>query len=393
LIRAADGFHLWSQTYDRLSEDIFAIQQDIAENVAEVLNVVLDDAARERMRAIQINDVEAFIAYQKGLEYFQKAHNREIAFLEGLAIANTHFDKAIEAQPNLVAVRVLRADPAGHLLWRMIEREEPDIDKVKDQLEVLRRELDHAWRVAPSGNQRDILDLERTLVSDDWSGLSELIRRAMQPGSCPRVNFAEVIQEIGFAQELAQKLEESLACDPLDTDLIYRLSTAYTSAGRADEALELLDRIEAAGVNSARFDNARMWAHIVAGRFDGFETKNRGDPLLQLLIQGNQAGAQQLAEKWWANPNTNVWVSLTIAAKVGDRARANEFAARIDKYPGSASTLAYTLAYCRDLERVVKASGCRHGVPFDLAVTPNFKARIEESGLQWPPVTYRKYVD
>jgi TolB-like protein len=394
LIRAADGFHLWSQTYDRLSEDIFTIQQDIAEKVAEVLNVVLDDESRERMRAIRINDVEAFIAYQKGLEYFQKAHNAEVDdFFEGLAVANTHFDKAIEAQPSLTAARILRADRAGHLLRYMINNEEPDIDKVRDQLEVLRTELDEAWRASSSGNQRDILNLERTLVSDDWTGLSARIRRAMQPGSCPKINFSEAIGEIGFAQELALKLEESLACNPLDTDVVYRLAETYTFAGRADESLEFLDRIEAKGVNSARFENARMWAQIVAGRFDDLEKLDWRAPIIHYLIQGNQAGAQQLAEKRWANPNINVWVSLTIAATVGDRARANEFAARIDKYPGSASTLASTLGYCRDLERVVKATGCRHGVPFDLEATPNFKARIEESGLQWPPVTYRKYVD
>ena len=62
LIRASDNFHLWSQTYDRTRDDVFAVQEDIAENIAEVLGVVLDDAAREVMRRAGIRDVEAFIA-------------------------------------------------------------------------------------------------------------------------------------------------------------------------------------------------------------------------------------------------------------------------------------------------------------------------------------------
>ena len=70
LIRAADGFHLWSQTYDRTLEDVFAVQEDIARNITEVLDVVLDEQALVRMRNTGIGDVEAFIAYQKGQEAF-----------------------------------------------------------------------------------------------------------------------------------------------------------------------------------------------------------------------------------------------------------------------------------------------------------------------------------
>ncbi len=43
LIRAEDGFHLWSQTYDRSLSDVFAAQTDIAENVARALGVLLDE--------------------------------------------------------------------------------------------------------------------------------------------------------------------------------------------------------------------------------------------------------------------------------------------------------------------------------------------------------------
>jgi len=59
LIRAADGFHLWSQSYDRTLDDVFAVQEDIAENIAEALGVLLDDDARRIMRSAGIRDVAA----------------------------------------------------------------------------------------------------------------------------------------------------------------------------------------------------------------------------------------------------------------------------------------------------------------------------------------------
>ncbi len=58
LIRAKDGFHLWSENYDCTSTDTVAVQENIAEQIAAVLDVVLDERKR---------DVEAFTLYQKGL--------------------------------------------------------------------------------------------------------------------------------------------------------------------------------------------------------------------------------------------------------------------------------------------------------------------------------------
>ncbi len=48
LVRTSDGTHLWSQTYDRTLTDTLAVQLNIAEQVAGVLNVVLDDKQRGR---------------------------------------------------------------------------------------------------------------------------------------------------------------------------------------------------------------------------------------------------------------------------------------------------------------------------------------------------------
>ena len=395
LIRAADGFHMWSQTYDRTSEDIFTVQQDIAEKVAETLEVVLDDEALRRMRAIQINNVEAFIAYQKGLDAYASAHT-EGQMIEKLVIANEYFDKALAAQPTLYAARVLRADLAGHRRGVLINSETSDASEVQQQVDEWRTELELAWRATPNGNQRDILDVERTMASDDWTGLSLLITKAMQPGNCSRINLSEMVALLGFAEELAGKLEESLACDPLDADVIRRLGLSYIEADRPDEALELVDRAEAAGVDSGSFDGVRRRALFVAGRLEDpliqrflNSTEYLYPTLIRNLINGDQQEAQKIAERIWNSPDVATNFALRVAALVGDRAYANELAARIDRYPSSAITLLGTIGTCLISGRAGLAKGCRHGVPFDLEATPNFKTRIEESGLPWPPVAFR----
>jgi TolB-like protein len=75
LIRTSDGIHLWSQTYDRTVQDTLAVQLDIAEQVAGALNVLLDDKQRARMRNARVKDVDAFVAYQKGLKLYAGAHS------------------------------------------------------------------------------------------------------------------------------------------------------------------------------------------------------------------------------------------------------------------------------------------------------------------------------
>jgi TolB-like protein len=100
LIRAQDGFHLWSDTYDRTLEDVFAVQEDIAANIAETLDVVLDEEKRRMMRDAGIGNVEAFIAFQKGMAGYDLAHTvSDPATL--LAVANEWLDKSLAIVPDI----------------------------------------------------------------------------------------------------------------------------------------------------------------------------------------------------------------------------------------------------------------------------------------------------
>src|SRR5690606_17370568 len=72
LIRASDGFHLWSENYDSTEQDTIAVQEDIAEEIAQALNVVMDADKREAMRRAGLRDVAAFIALQKANELYEK---------------------------------------------------------------------------------------------------------------------------------------------------------------------------------------------------------------------------------------------------------------------------------------------------------------------------------
>jgi TolB-like protein len=391
LIHASDGFHLWSQSYDRTLDDVFAVQEDIAENIVEVLDVVLDDNARRVMRSAGIRDVEAFIAYQKGLETFATAHGNLEDASELLAIANTYFDRALEAAPRLTMARLMKADRAAHVILEIAAkgRDEEYPGEAQEAVAALREEYDLALRLSPPGNQRDILDLERTLFSEDWSRLPDRIQKAMQPGRCPQINWtSEFIVPFGWAEQVAQKSRETLTCDPMNFLASFQLPWSLIWAGDPEAALHAVEEAEKKGISHPFLEDGRYWALLAAGRVNDPGVRGPGlqgshiiynRQIVREALAGDPAVARQMAEEYWSRPDAEDWSSLIVAAVVGDRERANEIAARIDAYPGSAIAFGVTVTYCF----------C--GAPFDLEATPNYKARIEEAGFSWPPPSPIKY--
>jgi TolB-like protein len=67
LIRASDGFHLWSETFDRKPEDVIAIQEDVAFEIAKALKTAMDPEALKQMVSAGTASVAAYEAYLEGL--------------------------------------------------------------------------------------------------------------------------------------------------------------------------------------------------------------------------------------------------------------------------------------------------------------------------------------
>jgi len=98
LIRASDGFHIWSETYDRNPEDVISIQEDIAINIATALETVMDPEALARMVSARTSSVEAFNAYLQGLAYGANtvSSGDSYTFLG----ARDSYERAIQLDPN-----------------------------------------------------------------------------------------------------------------------------------------------------------------------------------------------------------------------------------------------------------------------------------------------------
>jgi TolB-like protein/class 3 adenylate cyclase len=97
LINAVDGYHIWSETYDRSLEDIFEVQDEISRSIANKLRSNLSAAAHEHhLVKAPTDNLEAYKKYLQGLYYWnlQKA--------DAMMLAMECFQEAVALEPSFV---------------------------------------------------------------------------------------------------------------------------------------------------------------------------------------------------------------------------------------------------------------------------------------------------
>src|SRR2546430_2522296 len=104
LIKVADGYHLWSERYDRQLEDVFEIQDEIAENIVRALRVVLGEDEKRALEKAPTENVQAYEYYLRGRQ-FQHQMRRS-----ALQYARRMLDRAIEIDPNFARAHAGIAD-------------------------------------------------------------------------------------------------------------------------------------------------------------------------------------------------------------------------------------------------------------------------------------------
>ena len=108
LVNVADGYHLWSDRYDRDVEDVFTIQDEIAQNIARALQVVLrsDDPASRKLPTRSIRAYEHYLRGRQLLHQFRR---------KAIDAARTKFDEAIAIDSSYALAHAGLADCCSFL--------------------------------------------------------------------------------------------------------------------------------------------------------------------------------------------------------------------------------------------------------------------------------------
>jgi len=323
--------------------------------------------------------VDAFVEYQKGHELFELAHRGQ-DLIGTLRRGLVHYDRAITLVPEFAAAYWKKSDYYAHVILDARSTAEERANALTN----LREVLDAAYELATDVTRKAFIDVDRVLFSDNWTSLLDRIEKALAAPGCPDPTWAEVATGIGYAREAAEMWSRYMRCEPLSVTGPMNLSDAEFWQGNYADALEILRQSEvalgtdpwlASGKQRAlmalgRADEALVLAPQVSGDLSFYGMSAEAMPLAR---SGDIEGALEAMGRWQAKNGRSLENEIKIHAAIGDRARANELAAEMDARPGGPMHLLTVVNYC----------AC--GATFDLEATPNFSARVRESGIPWPP--------
>ncbi len=391
LIRADDGFHLWSETYDRRTEDTFAVQDDISQKVAKALDIVLDDAKRNNMRLVGVRNVEAFVAFQKGVDLYNRAHiePNQISLLRQ---ANQHYDRAIELYPEFRDAYLQHSDLYSHILLTQAsgvldgEITAEDIDTAPRHL---RSDFDNSIRFAKEQGQVLAVELDRALILGEWRGLKSRSERSLQFGGCETSVWAHLAASaFGNAALARDAFKRTTICDPLLPRPDVHLVQSMLWLGQWGDAINNAER-QLANSRHPWLIRSLAMAQAMQGDFESAEntlrqqTVSEEDLLFTLAIlsaiEGDARAAANYSQEFLDKFGPNDELALRLEASRGNHNEANRLAAQIDARPFGYIPLMQVIYYC----------AC--GAPFDLEATPVLAEMLEESGLPWPPASPIKY--
>jgi adenylate cyclase len=118
LAETSSGHSVWSERYDRRLEDVFAIQDEIAQNIALALRVILTEKEKHEIEKVQTSSVQAYDYYLRGRQYFYQLRRQSLEF------ARQMFTRAIAIDPGYARPHAGIADCCSFLyMWYEVKEE------------------------------------------------------------------------------------------------------------------------------------------------------------------------------------------------------------------------------------------------------------------------------
>jgi serine/threonine-protein kinase len=228
LIDVSNGYHLWSERFDRAMDDVFAIQDEISLAIADNLQLELLEGDKDKLVKRHTDDPEAYNLYLKGRYFFRK-------------FTQESFEKAIENFELAAAKDTSFALPFAGLADTYIEYgyfgmlpQREAIVKAK-QMALKAVEMD-----ASVGEAHTTLGVLYGLTEYNLesAGREHQAALALSPSNAEaHHHFAHSLSQNGRFDNAVREMKKALELEPLSVNLNCCLATTYYQARRPDEAI------------------------------------------------------------------------------------------------------------------------------------------------------------
>ena len=351
LIRASDGFHLWSENYDRNAEDIIEVQEDLALKIANAMQTTMDPEALKQMLRTGTRSVDAYQDYLHAIAMRDESlrDGVESKLLESYELLESarridpnfsaaHADAArfwsTQSNPTLTYSGLTEKTPAEieELYQARMNLAIATASNAIDQRKLEAEKATHDLRLRRALELYQGYLAERPNDFDAWDRISEVVH-FLSDESASRAAL-EYIQQQGLTHSEAARsymnhayriIDPSVAADyglaalqrwPEDNTIMYQTHRTLMWARRPDEAAVLAKRFESLfGVNtmiSARQacmeGRAQEAVDILNAQIAG-KGPNGNEPWLIYLLLDDKEAAESIPRYYEEHASLNVIAS------------------------------------------------------------------------------------
>jgi len=288
LIDTRTDTHVWAEQYDRDLNDLFAIQSEIAERVAERLNAQITAAEKLTIERKPTADLIAFDLYTRGKNLFLTAPfsgKGGADLLEAIDLLN----QAVARDPSFFQAYCLLADLHGYLYWFG--------DHTPGRLALEEAAIQAASRLRPDAGETHLMRAGNLYGSHhDYDGaLAELeVARRSLPNSPSVFEVMASIQGCqGRWEESIRNFERAVELDPRNVITLFQSGLSYATVRRYAEQKSKLDRILTIDPSNLPVKADRAFVEV--------DWKADTGPLHQLIDEiraTNPAAVPKIAGRW-----------------------------------------------------------------------------------------------
>ena len=261
LVSAPDGYHIWSESYDREMRDIFELQQEITLAVIAALNVMPVGRERYRLASRTAASSEAYEYYLKGRYFWNKRTDST------LRQAVAFYERAIDLDPDFALAYAGLADAFAYLGYAFGTMPPGEAMPKARAAAMKAQELDPT-----AAEPHTSLAIVNLFFDRDWTAAeNEYLRAAKLDPQYPTNHHFQAIYLAAVRQCFDEALAEArlaLSLDPLSLPLHNIVGLINLDAGRFDEAVSMWQKMLELEPTASEPHNEIGWAYELQGEFE-----------------------------------------------------------------------------------------------------------------------------
>ncbi|HEY7724697.1 MAG TPA: tetratricopeptide repeat protein [Anaeromyxobacteraceae bacterium] len=257
LVSSGDGYQLWSETFERGLQDIFAIQEEIAQAVVRALKLRLGGGEEARITRAGTRNTRAYEAYLRGRQFLMAHGDANLRF------ARQMLKGAIELDPAFAQAHAGLADAAAMILQWNFDPEHAAALRAEALAE-----SEEALRLDPTLAEAHVSRANLLSQVGRAEDAERDFRRALEltPGlSDAHYFFARHLVSVGRPAEAAERFEEAARVNPDDYASLCLVVTVYRGLALEERARDAARRAVAAVERRLRLDPGDLRALYLGG--------------------------------------------------------------------------------------------------------------------------------